>query len=71
MAFTRQQHLQLARIVSRAGKSDQGAALALMGVGIILLLIDLDRSSSARSCSEISPSDTIQFILNPGNTLSS
>ena len=70
MAFTRQQHLHLARLVSRAGQSDQGTALALMGVGIILLLIDLESSSEAQSGSEIIPFGTIQFIFNPDNTLS-
>ena len=69
MAFTRQQHLRLASIVSRAGQSDQGTALALMGVGIILLLIDLERSSEARPSSDIVLPGTIQVILNSDNTI--
>ena len=71
MAFTRQQHLRLASLVSHAGQSDQGTALALMGVGIILLLIDLERSSDARPSSDMISPDTIQVILNSDNTISS
>ena len=71
MAFTRQQHLRLANLVSHAGQSDQGTALALMGVGIILLLIDLERSSEAQPSSDIISPGTIQVILNSDNTISS
>ena len=71
MAFTRQQHLRLASIVSNAGQSDQGTALALMGVGMILLLIDLERSSEARPSSDIISPGTIQIILDLDNTISS
>ena len=71
MAFTKQQHLRLASIVSHAGQSDQGTALALMGVGIILLLIDLERSSDARPSADIISPGTIQVILNSDNTISS
>ena len=71
MAFTRQQHLRLASIVSHAGQSDQGTALALMGVGIILLLIDLERSSEARPGSVVISPGTIQVIFNSDNTITS
>ena len=71
MAFTRQQHLRLASVVSNAGQSDQGTALALMGVGMILLLIDLERSSEARPSSDIISPGTIQIILDLDNTISS
>ena len=70
MAFTRQQHLRLASVVSHAGQSDQGTALALMGVGMILLLIDLERSSEARPSSESVSPGTIQIILNSDITIS-
>ena len=70
MAFTRKQHLRLASIVSHAGQSDQGTALALMEVEIILLLIDLERSTEARPNSYIISPDTIQIILNSDNTIS-
>ena len=70
MAFTRQQHLRLASIVSHAGQSDQGTALALMGVVMILLLINLERSSEAPTSSGIISPGTIQIILNSDNTLS-
>ena len=71
MAFTRQQHLRLASVVSHAGQSDQGTALALMGVGMILLLIDLERSSEAGPSSDIISPGTIQIILDLDNTISS
>ena len=70
MAFTRKQHLRLASIVSHAGQSDQGTALALMEVEIILLLIDLERSSEARPSSDIISPGKIQIILNSHNTIS-
>ena len=35
------QHLELARSIDAAGVQDCGAALALMGVGMVILLIDL------------------------------
>ena len=43
MTFTWQQHCHLARVVSRAGRSEQGMALALMGIGMTLLLRELEQ----------------------------
>ena len=60
MPFTRQQHLQLARAISRADQADQGTAMALMGVGIILLLLDLERNNAGRSDSKISSSGSVR-----------
>ena len=71
MAFTRQQHLRLASIVSNAGQSDRGTALALMGVAMILLLIDLEHSSKARHSTDTISQGTIKIILNSDNTISS
>ena len=42
MHFSWSQHLQLARSIGAAGDQDCGAALALMGVGMVLLLRDLE-----------------------------
>ena len=41
MHFSWSQHLELARSIEAAGDKDFGAALALMGVGLVLLLSDL------------------------------
>ena len=41
MHFSWSQHLQLARSIGAAGDQDCGAALALMGVGMVLLLREL------------------------------
>ena len=71
MEFTRQQHLRLASIVSHAGQSDQGTALALMGIGMILLLNDLERSCEAPTSSGTISPGPIQIILNSDNTISS
>ena len=38
------QHLELARAVSLTTDSDRGTALALMGVGLTLLLKDLEQT---------------------------
>ena len=45
MSFTWQQHCHLARVVSRAGRSEQGMALALMGIGMTLLLRELEKTT--------------------------
>ncbi len=42
MHFSWSQHLELARSIETAGDQDCGAALALMGVGMVLLLSDLE-----------------------------
>ena len=42
MHFSWSQHLELARSVEAANDQDCGAALALMGVGLALLLRDLE-----------------------------
>ena len=49
MTFTWQQHRHLARVVSRAGRSEQGMALALMGIGMTLLLRDLEQVAVGQS----------------------
>ena len=43
MHFSWSQHLELARSVEAAGDQERGAALALMGVGLALLLRDLEQ----------------------------
>ena len=45
MTFTWQQHCHLARVVSQAGRSEQGMALALMGIGMTLLLRELEKTT--------------------------
>lgn len=42
--FSWSQHLELARAVSLTTDSDRGTALALMGVGLTLLLKDLEQT---------------------------
>ena len=42
MYFSWSQHLELARLVEAAGDQECGEALALMGVGLVLLLRDLE-----------------------------
>ena len=42
MHFSWSQHLELARSVEAVGDQQRGAALALMGVGLALLLRDLE-----------------------------
>ena len=42
MHFSWSQHLELARSVEAASDQECGAALALMGVGLALLLRDLE-----------------------------
>ena len=44
MHFSWSQHLELARAVSMAADQDKGTALALMGVGMTLLMRDLEQS---------------------------
>jgi hypothetical protein len=41
MHFSWEQHLELSRNVSAAADTDQGCALALMGIGLTLLAQDL------------------------------
>jgi len=43
MHFSWSQHHELARSVRAAGEQELGEALALMGVGLALLLRDLER----------------------------
>lgn len=43
MHFSWSQHLELARSVEAAGDQERGPALALMGVGLALLLRDLEQ----------------------------
>ena len=43
MHFSWSQHLELARSVEAAGDQERGAALALMGVGLALLLRDIEQ----------------------------
>nr|WP_170951146.1 hypothetical protein [Synechococcus sp. UW106] len=43
MHFSWSQHLELARCVEAAGDQQRGASLALMGVGLALLLRDLEQ----------------------------
>ena len=43
MHFSWSQHLELARSVEAAVDEERGAALALMGVGLALLLRDLEQ----------------------------
>ena len=45
MHFSWSQHLDLARSVSLTADKDKGTALALMGVGLTLLLKDLEHSA--------------------------
>ena len=47
MHFSWSQHLELARSVDAAGDQELGAALALMGVGLALLLRDLEHDLHA------------------------
>ena len=42
MHFSWSQHFELARSVEAAADQERGAALALMGVGLALLLRDLE-----------------------------
>ena len=42
MHFSWSQHLELARSIEAAGDRNCGAALALMSVGMVLLLRDLE-----------------------------
>ena len=49
MHFSWSQHLELARTVGAAGDQDRGPALALMGVGLTLLLRDLERDLHLRT----------------------
>ena len=44
MQFSWSQHLELARSVSLTADKDKGTALALMGVGLTLLLKDLEQT---------------------------
>lgn len=44
MHFSWFQHLELARSVSLTADKDKGTALALMGVGLTLLLKDLEQT---------------------------
>ena len=44
MHFSWFQHLELARSVSLTADKDKGTALALMGVGLTLLLKDLEQA---------------------------
>ena len=48
MHFSWSQHLELARAVSMAADQDKGTALALMGVGMTLLMRDLEQSIPAQ-----------------------
>tara|TARA_B100001939_G_C16743888_1_gene530949 strand:+ start:342 stop:551 length:210 start_codon:yes stop_codon:yes gene_type:complete len=48
MHFSWSQHLELARAVSTAADNDKGTALALMGVGLTLLMRDLEQSVPGR-----------------------
>ena len=41
MHFTWKQHQELSRKVSKSADTDQGVALALMGVGLSMLIKDL------------------------------
>ena len=43
MHFSWSQHLELARSIEAAGDQECGSALALMGVGMVLLLRDLEK----------------------------
>ena len=49
MHFSWSQHLELARSIEAAGDQDCGAALALMGVGMVLLLHDLEHEMNQTS----------------------
>ena len=48
MHFSWSQHLELARSVSLTADKDKGTALALMGVGLTLLLKDLEQSALSK-----------------------
>ncbi|MEC8442312.1 MAG: hypothetical protein VXZ59_08335 [Cyanobacteriota bacterium] len=44
MHFSWSQHLELARAVSSTADNNKGTALALMGVGLTLLMRDLEQT---------------------------
>lgn len=48
MHFSWFQHLELARSVSLTADKDKGTALALMGVGLTLLLKDLEQTDLSK-----------------------
>ena len=48
MHFSWSQHLELARSVSLTADKDKGTALALMGVGLTLLLKDLEQTDLSK-----------------------
>ena len=48
MHFSWGQHLELARSVSLTADKDKGTALALMGVGLTLLLKDLEQTDLSK-----------------------
>ena len=53
MHFSWSQHLELARSVEAVGDQERGAALALMGVGLSLLLRDLEHDLLAAPGAEV------------------
>ena len=53
MHFSWSQHLELARSVEAVGDQERGAALALMGVGLALLLRDLEHDLLAAPGAEV------------------
>ena len=53
MHFSWSQHLELARSVEAVGDQERGAALALMGVGLSLLLRDLEYDLLAAPGAEV------------------
>ena len=56
MHFSWSQHLELARCIEAAGDQQYGVSLALMGVGITLLLRDLEQDLfNARSAAAAGP----------------
>lgn len=61
MDFTWEKHLKLSKIVSNTADKNQGTALALMGVGLLLLSNDLlsqERQLIALQATCIEPTDT-------------
>ena len=61
MDFTWKKHLKLSKIVSNTADKNQGIALALMGVGLLLLSNDLlsqERQLIAVQATCIEPTDT-------------
>lgn len=61
MDFTWKKHLKLSKIVSNTADKNQGIALALMGVGLLLLSNDLlsqERQLIALQATCIEPTDT-------------